>query len=123
VSIAQISARLAPASIPAATTGRSSPLGAAVVEGGANFSLFSRTATGVELAFFDREDDATPSRVVRFDPVTNRSYHYWHAFVRGVEPGQLYGYRVAGPEVPESGLRFDPAKVLLDPYGRDVVIG
>src|SRR5262245_27487066 len=102
--------------------GRSSPLGATVVDGGVNFSLFSRTATGVELLFFDREDDATPSRVVAIDPVTNRTYHYWHTFVPGVQPGQLYGYRVKGPWAPAGGLRFDPAKVLLDPYGRGVVV-
>jgi glycogen operon protein len=102
--------------------GRSSPLGAAVADGGANFSLFSRTAAAVELLFFDREDDAAPSRVVRLDPAANRTYHYWHAFVEGVRPGQLYGYRVAGPSAPERGLRFDPAKVLLDPYGRGVVV-
>jgi isoamylase len=72
--------------------GRSSPLGATVVDGGASFSLFSRTATGVELLFFDREGDAQPSRVVRLDPVENRTYHYWHAFVPGVRPGQIYGY-------------------------------
>jgi isoamylase len=102
--------------------GRSSPLGAAVVDGGVNFSMFSRTAAGVELVFFDREDDAAPSRIVRLDPASNRTYHYWHAFVPGVPPGQLYGYRVAGPSAPESGLRFDPAKVLLDPYGRGVVV-
>src|SRR5262249_47183774 len=69
-------------------TGRSSPLGATVVDGGVNFSLFSRTATGVELLFFDREEDATPSRVVVIDPVTNRTYHYWHVFVPGVRSGQ-----------------------------------
>jgi glycogen operon protein len=102
--------------------GGSSPLGATVVDGGVNFSLFSRTATGVELLFFDREDDARPSRVVRIDPATDRTYHYWHAFVPGVRPGQLYGYRVAGPSAPARGLRFDPAKVLLDPYGRGVVV-
>jgi len=107
---------------PVATTGRSSPLGATVADGGANFSLFSRTAAGVELLFFDREGDAVPSRVVRLDPVTNRTYHYWHAFVPGVRPGQLYGYRVHGPSEPAKGLRFDPAKVLLDPYGRGMVI-
>src|SRR5436190_16238746 len=101
--------------------GRSSPLGATVVDGGVNFSLFSRTASGVELLFFDRED-ATPSRAVRLDPATNRTYHYWHAFVPGVLPGQLYGYRVEGSSAPERGLRFDPAKVLLDPYGRGVVV-
>jgi glycogen operon protein len=103
-------------------TGRSSPLGATVADGGVNFSLFSRTATGVELLFFDWEDDAKPSRVVPIDPATNRTYHYWHAFVPGVLPGQIYGYRVEGPSAPARGLRFDPAKVLLDPYGRGVVV-
>jgi glycogen operon protein len=60
--------------------GRCFPLGASVVDGGVNFSLFSRTATGVELLLFDQEDDATPSRMVRFDPHANRTYHYWNAF-------------------------------------------
>jgi glycogen operon protein len=101
--------------------GRSSPLGATVVDGGINFSLFSRTASGVELLFFDREEDPTPSRVVAIDPVTNRTYHYWHVFVPGVRPGQLYGYRVAGPSAPASG-RFDSSKLLLDPYGRGVAV-
>lgn len=103
-------------------TGHSSPIGASVVEGGVNFSLFSRTATGVELLLFDREDDAAASRVIQFDPVTNHSYHYWHVFVPGVQAGQLYGYRVQGPAAPEQGLRFDPQKSLLDPYGRGVVV-
>src|SRR5262245_7818846 len=102
--------------------GRSSPLGATVADGGVNFSLFSRTATGVELLFFDREDDATPSRVVPIDPATSRTYHYWHVFVPGVLPGQIYGYRVKGRSAPASGLRFDSAKVLLDPYGRGVIV-
>ena len=71
---------------------------------------------------FDREDDARPARVIRIDPSTNRTYHYWHVFVPGVQPGQIYGYRVEGPFDPASGMRFDPAKVLLDPYGRAVVV-
>ncbi len=48
----------------------------------------------------------------------NRTYHYWHTFVPGAQAGQIYGYRVHGPNDPANGLRFDPAKVLLDPYGR-----
>ena len=104
------------------STGRSSPLGATVVPGGVNFSVFSRNASGVELLFFDREDDAQPARVITIDPVANRTYHYWHVFVPGVRPGQLYAYRVQGPSDPANGLRFDPAKVLLDPYGRGVVV-
>jgi glycogen operon protein len=100
----------------------SSPLGATVVDSGVNFSLFSRSATGVELLLFDRDDDARPARVLRLDPAANRTYHYWHVGVPGVQPGQLYGYRVAGPCDPAHGMRFDPAKVLLDPYGRGVVV-
>jgi isoamylase len=104
------------------TTGRSSPLGATVYPGGVNFSIYSRSATGVELVFFNREEDAQPSRLIPIDPVTNRTYHYWHVFVPDVRPGQLYGYRVQGPFDPAGGQRFDPAKVLLDPYGRGVVV-
>jgi glycogen operon protein len=104
------------------TVGRPTPLGAAVSDGGVNFSLFSRTAAGAEVLFFDRADDARPSRAVMLDPVANRTYHYWHCFVPGVKPGQLYAYRVSGPNDPARGLRFDPSKVLLDPYGRGVVV-
>jgi len=104
------------------TIGRSCPLGATVIDGGVNFSLFSRTAAAVELLFFDRGDDATPCRVVRIDPATNRTYHYWHVFLPDASPGQIYGYRVEGPSISASGLRFDRAKVLLDPYARGVVI-
>jgi glycogen operon protein len=60
--------------------------------------------------------------VIRIDPSTNRTYHYWHVFVPGVRTGQIYGYRVDGPYDPPSGMRFDPAKVLLDPYGRGTVV-
>jgi glycogen operon protein len=102
--------------------GRSSPLGATVTHGGVNFNLFSRTATGVDLLLFDREDDARPARVMSLDPVANRVYHYWYAFVPAVQPGQIYGYRVFGPSVAARGLCFDPTKVLLDPYGREVVV-
>jgi glycogen operon protein len=87
---------------------------------GANFSVFSRHATGVELLLFDRDDDPRPSRVIRIDPAANRTYHYWHVFVPGVRPGQLYGYRASGPSGP--GMRFDPAKLLLDPYGRALAV-
>src|SRR5262249_46214776 len=120
--IVPVAGRFETAMTSANTSGRSSPLGATVVDGGVNFSLFSRTASGVDLLLFDREDDAAPARVVRIDPGTNRTYHYWHVFVPGVRPGQIYGYRVEGPSAPARGLRFDPTKVLLDPYGRGVVV-
>ncbi len=102
--------------------GRSYPLGATNLPGGVNFSVFSRNATAMELVLFDREDDPRPARVIPIDPAMNRTYHYWHVFVPGVQPGQLYGYRVRGPFDPASGMRFDPTKVLLDPYGRGVVV-
>ena len=102
--------------------GHSSPLGASVTASGVNFSVFSRSAAAVELLLFDREDNTQPARVVPIDPVTNRTYHYWHVFVPGLKPGQLYGYRVDGPSDPAKGMRFDPTKVLLDPYGRGVVV-
>jgi glycogen operon protein len=60
--------------------------------------------------------------VIRIDPSSNRTYHYWHVFVPGVRAGQIYGYRVEGPFDPARGMRFDPGKVLLDPYGRGVVV-
>src|SRR5437868_15339428 len=97
VTVARQVRRGPPPGAPARDIGRSAPLGATVVEGGVNFSLFSRHATGVELLFFDREDDATPSHAIRFDPAMNRTYHYWHAFVPWVAPGQIYAYRVEGP--------------------------
>ncbi len=103
-------------------TGESAPLGASMRRNGVNFSVYSRRATGVELLFFDSVDDDRPGRTVRLDPVQNRSYHYWHVLVPDVRPGQIYGYRVAGPSDPAQGMRFDPAKVLLDPYGRGVVV-
>jgi isoamylase len=102
--------------------GSSSPLGATVVAGGVNFSVYSRDATGVELLLFDRVDDGGPSRIVTLDPKHNRTYHYWHAFVPGLGPGQLYGYRVSGLNEHRRGSRFDPAKLLIDPYGRAVTV-
>ncbi len=104
------------------STGRSAPLGASVVAGGVNFSVYSRSASAVDLLLFDRADDRRPSRVIPIDPVTNRTYHYWHVFVPQLRQGQLYGYRVHGAYDPASGLWFDPGKVLLDPYGRGVAV-
>jgi isoamylase len=102
--------------------GKSHPLGATLSDGGANFSIYSRNASAVELLFFDREDSALPSRVINLDPYTNRTYHYWHCFIPHVEHGQIYAYRVEGTFCPATGLRFDPSKLLLDPYGRRVIV-
>ncbi len=110
------------APVPVQATGRSFPIGATLVTGGANFSIFSRSAGSIELLFFDRVEDARPSRVIPIDPAANRTYHYWHVFVPGVQAGQIYGFRAYGPFEPDRGLRFDPSKLLLDPYGRAVVV-
>ena len=107
---------------PVEKLGQSAPIGATVYPAGVNFNLYSRDATGVELLFFDHEDDSRPSRIVPVDPIANRTYHYWHTFVPGIRAGQIYAYRVRGPFAPADGLRFDPSKALLDPYGRGVVV-
>ena len=97
--------------------GNSFPLGATVQRGGVNFSLFSKYSTQLELLLFAHENDAKPNRVITLDPNRHRTYHYWHVFVPDLGPGQLYGYRAFGPSEPQLGLRFDPEKVLFDPYG------
>ncbi len=102
--------------------GQTAPLGATVTCGGVNFSLYSRDATLIELLFFDHADDARPSRVIRLGPSPHRTYHYWHVFISGAQRGQLYGYRVHGPFAPDKGMRFDPAKLLIDPYGRGIAV-
>jgi glycogen operon protein len=102
--------------------GRSFPLGATVYPEGVNFSIFSKGATGVELLLFGEKDASQPERAITLDPRHNRTYHYWHVFVPGLKAGQIYGYRVAGPWAPEKGARFNPEKVLLDPYGRAVTV-
>jgi isoamylase len=98
--------------------GKSFPLGATLTREGANFSVFAKHSTGAQLLLFDQADAPTPSRVIDLDPRANRTYHYWHVFVPGVTAGQIYGYRISGPFDPRRGLRFDPDKVLLDPYGK-----
>jgi glycogen operon protein len=102
--------------------GQSFPPGATVCPGGVNFSVFSKNCTTMELLLFDRVEDAKPARVIKLDPRKNRTYHYWHIFVPGIKPGQMYGYHAHGPFDPNRGLRFDPEKVLIDPYGRAVAV-
>ncbi len=99
-------------------TGCTHPLGATPQLGGVNFCLYSKPARKVELLFFDHADAAAPARVIHLDPVQNRTDHYWHVFVPEARAGQIYGYRVHGDSDPARGRRFDPEKVLLDPYGR-----
>ena len=102
--------------------GKSFPLGATVYPDGVNFSIFSKNSTALELLLFDDVDAFQPDRIISLDTRRNRTFYYWHIFVPGLQPGQLYGYRAYGPYRPDQGLRFDGDKLLLDPYGRAVAI-
>jgi len=102
--------------------GSSAPLGATVCDGGVNFSVFSRDATLIELLLFADAEALQPIRILALNPAEHRTQHYWHVFVPGIEPGQIYAYRAHGPFAPQRGLRFDREKVLLDPYGRAVAV-
>ena len=95
--------------------GRPYPLGATWDGAGVNFALFSEHATAVELCLFDVAD---PAREIRRIAVTERSNQIWHVYLPEARPGLLYGYRVHGPYAPAEGHRFNPAKVLVDPYAR-----
>jgi len=97
--------------------GRSNPLGATVTKEGVNFALFSENATGVDLCLFD--DPAAPAETVRVR-MLECTHHVWHCFLPGLKAGQLYGFRVHGPDEPSRGHRFNPAKLLLDPYAKAV---
>jgi glycogen operon protein len=91
------------------------PLGATWDGAGVNFALFSEHATGVDLCLFD---DAASGVVRERLELRERTDLVWHGYVPGLGPGQLYGYRVHGPYAPERGLRFNPAKLLIDPYAK-----
>ncbi len=93
------------------------PLGATWDGAGTNFALFSEVAEQVELCLFDGDDANGNSRETRI-AVTEVDGLVWHCYLPGVEPGQRYGYRVHGPYQPERGHRCNPAKLLLDPYGK-----
>jgi isoamylase len=97
--------------------GRSYPLGATWLGNGVNFALFSGHATAVELCLFDSIDASGENIRV---PITERTDYVWHVFLPDARPGQIYGFRVAGPYEPERGLRFNSSKLLLDPYARAI---
>ena len=94
------------------------PLGATVYPHGVNFSVFSENAAGVELLLFEKDRDLYPSQTIKLDPLKNRTFAFWHVFVRGLKPEVFYAYRVDGPFKPEEGHRFNPNKVLIDPYAK-----
>ena len=93
------------------------PLGATWDGEGVNFALFSENATAVELCLFERPDDAQETHRIRIEECTD---FVWHIYLPESRPGQLYGYRVHGLYEPEAGLRFNPAKVLIDPYAKAI---
>ena len=93
------------------------PIGATWDGEGVNFAIFSENATGVELCFFAGAEDATESYKVQ---MRERTDQVWHCYIPDVRPGQLYGYRVHGPYEPEKGHRFNPAKLLIDPYAKAI---
>ncbi len=103
------------------TSGNSYPLGATVEAAGVNFCIYSQHATGIDLLLYASPEAPYPEHTIHLHPSYHRSFNYWHAFVKGIRAGQVYAYRATGPYAPKQGHRFDPAKVLLDPYGRAVV--
>jgi glycogen operon protein len=101
--------------------GQSYPLGATVCPDGVNFAIFSQHAERLELLLFDAPNDPQPAQTIALNSQHNQTYYYWHVFVEGLKAGQVYAYRAYGPNLPEKGLRFDPSKVLLDPYAKAIV--
>ena len=97
--------------------GSSSPLGATFNDSAVNFALFSEHATKVELCLFDSADAQAESHRIALPEKTNQ---VWHGCLPDVKPGQVYGYRVHGPFDPTRGHRFNPRKVMLDPYAKAI---
>jgi isoamylase len=94
--------------------GRPYPLGATWDGSGVNFSIYSEGAEQIELCLFDQSDGPETERL----KLPERTTYAWHGYLKGLQPGQLYGYRVYGPFEPEKGLRFNPHKLLIDPYAK-----
>jgi glycogen operon protein len=90
------------------------PLGATPDGHGVNFALFSAHATAVELCLFSDDGSEERERI----PLPEFTDEVWHVYVKGLKPGAVYGYRVHGPYDPGAGYRFNPAKLLLDPYAK-----
>lgn len=97
--------------------GSSYPLGATWDGAGVNFALFSENATGVDLCLFNGPDG---NHEVARIPMIEQTDQVWHIYLPEIRPGQLYGYRVHGPYAPMEGHRFNPSKLLLDPYAKAI---
>lgn len=98
-------------------SGKPFPLGASWDGSGVNFSIFSEHATKVELCLFDSTNAKKETHRL---PLPEQTHRTWHGYLPGLRPGQLYGYRVHGPYEPRKGYRFNPNKVLLDPYAKGI---
>lgn len=98
--------------------GRQFPLGATVDEKGVNFSIFSKHATAVELLLFGKADDKEPFRIVQLNSRINKTFNFWHVYVKDLKPGTFYAYRVDGPNEPHKGHIFNKNKVLIDPHAK-----
>jgi len=103
-----------------ASPGTALPLGPRCLPEGVNFSLFSRNATEMDLLIFANPRDAEPAFEYWLDPRVNRTGDIWHIFVKGLGPGAFFLWRANGPYLPTKGLRFNPNKLLIDPYARAV---
>ncbi|GCE28617.1 glycogen debranching enzyme [Dictyobacter alpinus] len=101
--------------------GRPRPLGSTPDAGGVNFSIFSEHATNIELLLFEKRNDTIPIQTILLDQLKNRTFHFWHVYVRGLKPGAHYAYRIFGANQTElTGDRFNFNKVLIDPYCRGI---
>ncbi len=96
--------------------GKPYPLGATWDGAGVNFSLFSENATRSSFVLFDGAEAQRETRI----PMREQTHQVWHVYLPEARPGQLYGYRVHGPYEPQEGHRFNPAKLLLDPYAKAI---
>lgn len=101
--------------------GKSYPLGATVTPDGVNFAVYSKRAEHLELLLFESAESAQPFATYKLTAERNRTSNYWHIFLEGCKPDQVYAFRAHGMYEPESGLLFDSDKVLIDPYSRGVV--
>ncbi|RPJ57960.1 MAG: glycogen debranching enzyme GlgX, partial [Acidobacteria bacterium] len=97
--------------------GRPYPLGATWDGMGVNFAIFAEHASAVDLCLFNSTRDRREAARIR---LTEQTDQVWHAYVPDIQPGQLYGYRLNGPYEPAAGHRFNPAKVILDPYAKSI---
>ena len=101
--------------------GRPHPLGASPDAGGVDFSVYAADANAVTLLLFDTWNSPVPIEVIELDPEVNRTFQFWHVYVGGATPGLHYAYRVDGPrDLTGSGHRYNPNKVLIDPYAKAV---